>query len=469
MIMIGKNRLVGKKIFSIALVMAFVFLGMGIGMCAAATVSHENSKLLVLSLVSQEPDPAIAGDTFDLRIGVENDGGVSAENVVLEIADQYPFELVSSKDSLVSVGTISPYQADSDMRIAKVTLKIDPQVSAGSYPLKVLVYEDGKKGEFSSEKIFTVTVGSQANAQIVSIDKTELIPGKQTSVKLVLRNVGLSPLKDITFSWSSEEDVILPVGSDNTRHVDYLGVGQEAVLEYDVAANADASAGLYKLDLDISYEDSVTGTERTSSTVAGMYVGGGTDFDVAFSESSGSEVSLTVANVGSNPAYSVSVVIPKQSGWTVSGSDSAIIGNLNTGDYTLASFTLQSTGMARNSTMGSIASPLKVNIIYTDTRGERKVYESNVSLSGLTSGNTTFAGSSGFPTSANGSSRGGMGGLTQGMSGLVTIAIWGVAAIIVLVVAYLLYRRHKAKQAADAKKRMLDGETTKAAGQKARK
>jgi hypothetical protein len=478
MIMVGKHSLAGKVNLSIALAMAFVFFGIGLGLCAAApavtAVTHENSRLLVLSLVSQEPDPAMAGDTFDLRIGVENDGGVSAENVVLEITDQYPFELVSSQDSIVTVGTISPYQADSDMRISKVTLKIDPQANAGSYPLKVLVYEDGKKGQFSSEKLFTVSVGSQAKAQVVSIDKTELVPGKQTPIKFVVKNVGLSPLKDISFSWISEDNAILPVGSDNTRHIDYLGVGQETTLEYTVSANADASAGLCKLDLYLSYEDSITGTERATSTVAGVYVGGGTEFDVAYSEASGSEVSLTVANVGSNPAYSVSVAIPEQDGWRVTGSDTMVIGNLNTGDYTLASFTVQSAGMGRNSSTGSGVNPLKVNVIYTDTRGERKVYESKVSLSGMAVGNGTFSGSMEY-ASANGSARyarggqNGMGGLTQGMSGLATIAIWGIAAIIALAAAYFLYRRHKAKRAADAKRHLLDGDSSKLAGQKGRK
>jgi len=86
-----------------------------------------------------------------------------------------------------------------------------------------------------------------------------------------------------------------------------------------VIADTNADAGLYKLDLQLSYEDSVSGTEEEISTSAGIYVGGGTDFDIAYSESSGSDMSFTVANIGSNPAFSVSVVIPQQTGWTVTG------------------------------------------------------------------------------------------------------------------------------------------------------
>ena len=74
-----------------------------------------------------------------------------------------------------------------------------------------------------------------------------------------------------------------------------------------------------------------------------MYVGGETDFDVAFSGSANGQTSFSVSNIGSVGASSVTVNIPKQLGWRVSGSDSAIIGNLDKGDYTIASFNLQST------------------------------------------------------------------------------------------------------------------------------
>jgi len=87
----------------------------------------------------------------------------------------------------------------------------------------------------------------------------------------------------------------------------------------------------------LTYKDNINGTEKKISTIAGMYVGGGTDFDVAFSDNANSQMSFTIANIGSNPANSVSVVIPQQRSWSVSGSNSVIIGNLNKGDYTVAS------------------------------------------------------------------------------------------------------------------------------------
>jgi len=124
------------------------------------------------------------------------------------------------------------------------------------------------------------------------------------------------------------------------------------------------------------------------------FVGGGTDFDIAFSETSSGQTSFTIANIGSNPASSVSVIVPQQEGWTVSGSNSMIIGNLNTGDYTVASFELQSsqsgmdaTGQQKNMTQEELMAQrtqtqgyLKIQIAYTDTMGERKLVEKEVSM-----------------------------------------------------------------------------------------
>lgn len=474
--------------------MIFMSLGMGIGLCVAATSgttisSHDNSQLLSISLINQEPDPAMAGDIVDLRFGIENQGGQNAENVMLEIDPQYPFEPISGNSTFIEVGTLSPYQTDSNMQVVKCSLRLNSEATAGNYSLNVLVYENGKQDQFSTQKTFSIPVGGQNSAEIVYINKTELTPGEQTPIQFVLRNVGSSPLRNVVFSWTSSGDIVLPVGSDNTKYMDYLGVGQEVGLDYNVTADAAATAGLYKLNLSLKYDDAITGSTRQTSTVAGMYVGGGTDFDVSFSESSGGQTSFSVANIGSNPAYSVSVAVPRQSGWSVSGSNSEIIGNLNKGDYTVAGFSLSQSGAGQSSNRTGQAGQfqanrtgsafansgyLTVDILYTDTRGQRQVAEKNVSMTGLM-GNSSYG--AGF-SSGNGSSRsgqsgrggmGGLGGLSQGMDGLVTIIEWVVAGIIALAVVYYLYRRRKKNKVTDARRKAMEEDAERLARVKGKK
>ena len=141
----------------------------------------------------------------------------------------------------------------------------------------------------------------------------------------------------------------------------------------------------------MTYDDTSTGEEKEINTIAGVYVGGGTDFDVAFSETSNGETSFTIANIGSNPAFSVSVIVPEQDGWSVSGSNSMIIGNLNTGDYTVASFSLSQRGSftlpGQRTSSNQTAqrnmqsqNTLKIQVAYTDTRGQRETVEKEVTM-----------------------------------------------------------------------------------------
>ncbi|MFA4934988.1 MAG: COG1361 S-layer family protein, partial [Candidatus Methanoperedens sp.] len=362
----------------------------------AVNAGLAGSTVLSISLANYDPDPAIAGGTVEVRIGIENIGGVTANNLMLEIVPSYPFELVSGENAVQNIGIIQGYQTDStaNIKIVKYRMQINKNAPAGSYELKVKYYEQGSID--ATQKSLYLDVKSRESAEVIHIDRTMLVPGKQSSLKFTINNVGNSPLRDLTFNWENDDKIILPVGSDNTRYIRYIDIGNGTDLEYQVMADTNAQPGLYKLNLYLTYENSISNQTKKISTFAGVYVGGGTDFDVAFSDNANSQMSFSVANIGSNPANSVSVVIPEQPGWSVSGSNSVIIGNLNKGDYTVASFKLQSSmgavtsrnSTARNNTniqersmqRNSSSDKVLMQIAYTDTLGERKVVEKEVKL-----------------------------------------------------------------------------------------
>lgn len=376
-----------KNFFEISLLVLIIF-----GVCVQAELS--DTKAITISLVNQDPDPAIAGDIVEVRLGVENRGGKVAENLIIKLEPEYPFEMVPGESNIKNVGTIKAYQTGTDIKIVKFKLRVDRDANAGEYELKMREYEEGKES-VSGQKSINIDVKSKESAEIIYIDKTLLVPGKQESLKFTINNVGSAPLRDLTFSWINEDKIILPVGSDNTKYVRYIDIGDSAELGYQVIADTNAEAGLYELDLQLTYDDPLSGGEKQINTIAGVYVGGGTDFDIAFSESSAGQTSFTIANVGSNPAFSVSVIVPQQEGWRVSGSNSMIIGNLNTGDYTVASFGLQSmqtrqTSIEQQKEMsqqellaqkGNMQQNiLKIQIAYTDTMGKRELVEKEVSV-----------------------------------------------------------------------------------------
>lgn len=353
-----------------------------------ASAYTQGSTLLSMSLLNQDPDPAIAGEVVEVRLGIDNTGGKTAENVIISPELQYPFQLAPGEEAEKNIGSIGGYKESENSQVIKYKIMIDRSATAGTYNLKINYKEQSSNAGMVST--FPIAIKNKESAEVIYIDKTLLVPGKQEKLKFVINNVGNAPLKDLSFKWVNADKIILPVGSDNTRYISYIDVEESAELVYDVIADTNAEPGLYVLDLTLSYTDQASGADKEINTIAGVYVGGNTDFDVSFSESSNGETSFSVANVGSNPAFSVSISIPQQENWRVTGSNSVIIGNLNKGDYTVASFTLSGAmnGMPNRNLTGT-NNKLRINIDYTNTMGERQSVEKTITLNPQTMMTTT--------------------------------------------------------------------------------
>ncbi len=390
------------KEFSLEIILSItLFLAM---LTAVNAVQYE-SPLLKVTLLNQNPSPARAGDIVELRFRVENTGGGVIENVQLEVLQNYPFAVVDGQ-ALQNLGTLYAYQTDKNYVSVRYKLKVDKDAVNGQHELKVR-YKQGNEDWITVS--FNIEIKSKEFAQIIYVDKAKIEPGKETEMKFTVTNIGNAPLQNMVFSWSEANGVILPVFSDDTKYIKYLDIGESIELEYIVIADVNAKPGLYQLDLSLKYESLINTTSTIIKTKAGIFVGGETDFDVAFSESTQGQTSLSVANTGNNPALSVSVRIPEQTNFRVTGSSSAIIGNLDKGDYTIVSFqitsgsavnltgarqrqTAQQSQNLQNTTRTSGNNNLRVIIDYTDTTGERRSVEKNVPIQFRTSSGDSSTG-----------------------------------------------------------------------------
>jgi len=407
---------------------------------AQAALSTTGSAIVTTSLLNQNPDPARTGEIVDLKFTVENTGGAVASDTFIELMPSYPFSKIPGEEYIKNISTLQGFQQGAEAAIISFKVMVDKDASAGSSKIEL------KQGSVSSgvslTQDFDVSITSREFAQI-EIDKSKISPGNETSLKFRVNNRGSSPLKNLIFSWSEPKGVILPVFSDDTKYVNYVDVGGSVDLDYIVVADVNAAPGLYQLDLDLKF-DSENGTANEIKTKAGIFVGGETDFDVTYSESSSGQISLSVANIGNNPAYSVTVRVPEQQGFRTTGSASSIIGNLDKGDYTIVTFQISFAGF--NRTVGQIGQPsgqggesapvqtlqrnatntnLKVLVEYTDTTGERHSLEKTVIIQ---------------PSSST-SSTSGLSGRQQGNNSGTIVMIVVVAGVVVG--GYYFYRRRK--------------------------
>jgi hypothetical protein len=427
------------------------------------------SPQLSLSLANYDPNPATAGNTVDVSIGILNTGSIATNDLILEVVPVYPFELVQGENAIKDVGIVQGFQADSsgNLKVVKYKMQINRDTPEGTYELKLKYYEQGSTSPTLTSVY--IEVKNRVNAEVIQIDKSTIVPGLQSSLKFTINNMGNSPLRDLTFYWENTDNIILPVGSDNTKYIKYIDIGNSSNLEYQVIADTNAQPGLYKINLHLSYQDSLSNQTKTINTIAGIYVGGGTDFDVAFSDNSNGQMSFSVANIGSNPANSVSVMIPDQNSWSLSGPNSVIIGNLNKGDYTVASFKLQSAisnmtapisqnragrnnnnsnsntqGRSFQRSTNSSPDTLLMQIAYTDTMGVRTVVEKQVNL-----GSQNSASEAGQTGSRRGATQ------TASASAIPTY-YWYILGIAVVLVGVVGQRKYKSQKLLDPDFKLKD-------------
>lgn len=407
-------------IFAASMIIAALLLTLA-RPAAAATTSSSNVTLpttsgsdVVLSLVNQNPDPASAGDPVEVRIGVQNKGQDAKQNLVVELIPSYPFTALSGSDLVQTISTLG-YQVDQNILIMKFSMGVDPQASAGTYNLKVWTYTVGNRNTHT-EATIPVTVENQKNVQVIYVDKALIVPGQVTPLTFTINNVGKSSLNHVQFRWSTANNIILPANGAADRYVDSLSPGGSVNITYDVIASTNANPDLYGLNLVLSYDNPISGGQTNFTTVAGVYVGGGTTFAVSFDSSNTGATSFNIANTGSNPASAVAVSIPNQTGWRVTGSKTAVIGSLAKGDYTIASFNLAGVGRQ----------PLKVEVDYTDTMGNRQTESYDVDVNAAPAGNaTTFV-----RTGAGAGAAGGAGRAPA--TSITTVLLEAVLAIIVI-------------------------------------
>jgi hypothetical protein len=390
----------GVKQFISFIFMILLSLSLCSGTSLAESTINTSSldKGISVDLLNQDPDPVNPGDVLEVRISIENTGYDDIENCFVEIKPEYPFKALSGEKLVESIGTLGKRSENDRRKVLKFKVGVENDINEGSYPLKVYLYSTDKKKKVSLTKELSIDIDSESNAEIEYISVEKLIPGEKTKLTFGIRNAGNSPLKNSMFSWESTNDVILPVGSSNVKHINLIDVGETANVSFEVLTNVNTKPGLYKLDMTLTYDDIEelqTITEagyvenekrKTIESKAGIYVGGTTDFDVAFMEQSPTGAyTFSVSNIGNNGANSVKVSVPLQKNWTVTdGSNSVVLGNLAKGDYTIADFNL------KPATVGEEL-PIKFEISYTSSDGIRQVDENVIPL--YASSSTLQAGS----------------------------------------------------------------------------
>jgi hypothetical protein len=389
--------------------------------------------------------------------------GSSVSNIALSASSWDPQTVIPQGNWEVDVGSLDSGESYSVLYEFKVA-------SAATPGLYQVVFEiESSAGD--SRQTAMIQVDDTTILDIASITPSEISIGQATTLLFNITNRGRLDLNTILFTWEDPNDLILPIGSDNRISISSIGEHNHTDLPVIVMASSGISPGVYPLIITMEYYDQ-TGTKQTITSTVGIQVSGTTTFDVVVQTSTGTSTSFAIINTGANTASSVVVSIPPQLSYTTTGSSYSSVGNLEAGDYTLASFAVSSTvsnttaqfpsfnrtwtggappdrnfsgsrnGFMNQSFPGRTGNQLLVQIAYTDVFGVRQTVQKRVNL---TSGSTSGFSSRTRTSSSAGQFPGGFSGSSQSSesNNSLTYITIGVIGIIVVVVLIQLGRKKK--------------------------
>lgn len=427
--------------------------------------SHIASAAGLQATFTTNPKVVAPGTTGYIQVNLRSTG-VSISTIRI-IATSWDSSLVIPQgDWDVDVGSLDSGESSSVV----FEFKIPSTASPGLYQVLFEIYGSGYIKQTAIIQVQDATI-----LDIASVSPTEISIGQATTITFNITNRGGVDVQNILFLWKDSNELILPVGADNRVTIPVITAKNHTEVPIVVIASSGISPGVYPLTIILQYYDE-TGEMQTVNSTVGLQISGKTTFDIVLQTSTSSTTTFAIVNTGANTASSVVVSIPTQPGYSTTGTSSTSVGNLDAGDYTLASFSLTSTttNTTRNGTMqfpsfnrtgrnespsggnftggrnmymnqsffGRGGSALTVQIAYTDVFGIRQTIQKQVSLSsgstnGYSSRSTTQGTSGNYPSGFSRQSQ------SSDLSNSLMYIIIGVVGIIVIVVVIQLSRKKK--------------------------
>ncbi len=207
--------------------------------------------------------------------------------------------------------------------------------------------------------------------QTIKYDPYPVNPGQWFDLWVKVQNVGQDSAPDARFilipeyPFTSNDTLVrdygnLP-GTSEAYKVDKTNDATTVILKYRIRVADNAPEGSNSTLKFATMTDKTQGSQvvqKLPVTVGKTK----TDFDVVMQDSTAQGTSFAIANTGQNPATAVTFSVDAQTGVTVTGARSSILGNLATGDFTTVTFQIGSNPSLQE---------IKIRVDYTDIVGVR--------------------------------------------------------------------------------------------------
>lgn len=306
-----------------------------------------------LQIVAAEinPQPARPGQDMFIKINIENYGKTAAEDVVVELEENYPFhfkysnveyDYVHNTNTTILIPKISAYGHYE----AFYYFTIDPGARSGEYELGFKISRT-REGTAGTVKNIRIDVEGTPDLALVnsSISPAKIEPGNAFKLETTVSSVGTGNAKNIRISlFLDGTPGIIPL-QDSSTFIQGLDAGESQTVDFKLQLSQDAPITSYNIPIRLTAVDEPGNMHINSSETIGFDALAGADLDIASVKTdpvigrTGEELEVTVRieNVGEGDATSVRASIRDL---RFSGVKDAFIGKIEPDDDNPAVFTL---------------------------------------------------------------------------------------------------------------------------------
>ena len=357
-----------------------------------------------ITLINQDPATAQPGEYVDLKFKISNQGQSPAEDTSVELVESFPFSLDPDVSANRELGDMRGAAIGDDSYIVEYRVRVDENAveSENEISLKYTTGDD----DFSVTRDFDISVDDVGTDFELSAGKVSA-----SSIPVNLDNIGDKSAESV--------HVVLPDQSGINKE----GVETQVVGSMDSGENKEVDFAVSNISVGSSYRFEIHYTDGNGvrrELVRNIEIGTipVNPVQVTVQSATPSETTFAVSNTGGKQISSVITQIQDEN-VNVSGSRTQVLGNLNSGDYTLATFDLESSEISR----------VDMEVSYTDSSGLRRNSVESITLPDSTLGGTT--------STVSGDEEDGNSSMTYILIGLGGLVLVGV---------YALYRRRKGKK-----------------------
>jgi len=227
--------------------------------------------------------------------------------------------------------------------------------------------------------IFLILLISLVSAiTITSVRSTpeQVAPGETIRITLGIENELGSDASNIAVNLDLSAVPFAPYQSSTEKSIDELDDGDDDTVLFNLVALSDATAGVYKIPVKITYdvdEQTLTKTSFISITINAR--------PILVVESSNSlikgrnnDITIEVTNTGLTEAKFLTIIIKETSGVRIIGTDNIYLGNIESDDFDSADFKIL-VSVSANSNIN-----LPVELTYRDATNKLQTDNFNLNL-----------------------------------------------------------------------------------------